>query len=197
MRKETSAALIAGVVSALPVGALAGVAEVFFIWKIMPSFPNQNPVMLSSPIMVFLSGFMILIWVAIAAFVGLVAGLIFVKGTIKLPIRSNYTKAVLPVGVLFAAWLIYSLWFISHYVWSISRYFAYHFILLVLPVGGFGGLALCMLLFAYLFNRWTEVPLLPLTTAGKNAYCSECGAPISSDTAKFCARCGKPLPKQN
>jgi len=70
MRKETSAALIAGVVSALPVGALVGVAEVFFIWKIIPSLPNQNPVMLGWPIMAFLSGFMILMMVAIAALWG-------------------------------------------------------------------------------------------------------------------------------
>lgn len=194
MRKETSAALIAGAVSALPVGVLAAAAEIFLIWRVIPALPNRNPVLLSQPVMLFLSGFMILIMVGVGAFLGLVAGLIFAKGTIKLPIQSNYVKAVIPVGVLFAVWLLYTLWFISRDVWSISRYFTYYFNSLMLTVAGFGGLALCTLLFAYLFNRWTKAPSAHETMVGKNAYCAECGAPISSNTAKFCARCGKVLP---
>jgi uncharacterized paraquat-inducible protein A len=144
--------------------------------------------------MMFLSGFMILIMVAMAAFVGLVAGLIFVKVTCKLPIRSNYIKAVIPVGVLWVMWLLYLLWSSWGRVWSLSRYFAYYFESLMLTVGGFAGLGLCTLLFAYLFNRWTKTPSNREATIGKIAYCPECGTSISSDTAKFCARCGKPLP---
>jgi type II secretory pathway component PulF len=147
MRKETSSGLIAGAVSASLVGLLFAVAILFTVGPGFESTFKENPILAPNAHALYLaiSAFMVLMYVALAAFLGGIAGLIFVFATNRLPIRSTYIKAIIPIPIL---WLVYLLVF-ARSLHSLLSAFTH-------SLEGTGVIVLCALLFAYLFNRWTK-----------------------------------------
>lgn len=137
MRRETSASIIAGAVSAFP----AGMAFVVLtVWNRLESrlgaywirFPNNNTILLAGAVV-------ILMFLAFAAFLGALAGLIFVALRNKLPFRSTYAKATAPS---------IAVWFLLNLVW-VTMGGDFNLLYLALAV-------LDSLIFAYLFDRWAE-----------------------------------------
>jgi hypothetical protein len=137
MRRETSAGIIAGAVSAFPVGVAL---VVLTLWNRLESrlgaywirFPNSHTILLVAGAVV------ILMVLAFAAFLGALAGLIFVALRNKLPFRSTYAKAAAPS---------IAVWFILSLVW-VTMGGDFNLLYLALAV-------LDSLIFAHLFDRWT------------------------------------------
>jgi hypothetical protein len=183
LRKETSAGLIAGAVAALPVGLILAAVMIWFILTVLPAQFKSNPVMTSHTMILLMSGVALLMYVPLAACVGAIAGLIFTLATNKLPIRSTYVKALIPLAALWALYLLWTLYVLAFTRPPVGRLYVLNY-LLIPSIEGAGVLAFGVLLFAYLFTRWTK-------SVGR--FCTQCGEVVSSSSNKFCAKCGNAL----
>ena len=150
LRKETSASLKAGAVSAAPIGC---VFSIFVSIRMMTTLKSQFNIESTlgsnaNTILLFANILLVVMGVALFSFFGAIAGFIFVKTANKLPFQSTYVKAVPPWSVLL------SLSVFGDLVYNLSSGRARFFVTrqLVSYADVLGG----AILFAYLFNRWTN-----------------------------------------
>jgi len=186
MNKETWAGIKAGAITGflfLPVLFLiSNVASGISIWDVARSL-SQMPIAArlgfsTEDILIFaLIGFVVL--ALLFGVLGLILGIVFAKSERKLPTKSSYVKAVIFGCILFV------LTFFVH--WSFDRW-----ILLTILADS--------MIFAVLFNHWNKMPHLDEVSSETQtariplmAYCSQCGAKVSSTNDKFCSECGKAL----
>jgi hypothetical protein len=141
MRKETSAGIIAGAVSGLPLAIAIDLSliYVFFFFSPIRSRLLSIPTLANGHMLLFIAVFGAIMYLAIACFIGGIAGLIFVSLVSKIPIRSTYVKAMVPTIIL---WLILIIPFSPH-ITQLTL------LLLAFFVGD-------SVIFGYLFNRWTK-----------------------------------------
>jgi hypothetical protein len=150
MRKETSAAFIAGALSGLVVGlAFVAVFLTLILWIYPLKYYGRNPATVSREEIIFAAVFMGSLFTGFITLLGAIAGTIFVRATNKLPIRSTYIKALIPVPIV---WALFRLWLLFFNNWA-SLALSYLF---VESLEGAGIIALGVVLFAYLFNRWSN-----------------------------------------
>jgi hypothetical protein len=157
MRKETSAGIIAGLISGLPVGAIFGGQVALMLWKWFETpmpIPSTNATMSPADYTFALTGVLWLFFTILSSFasLGAIIGFFFGVGLNKLPFRSTYVKAVIVSAILWVVFMLHSLPITYHWTrsggasyqlsWSWES-FPY------LPLFTLDGLA-----FAYLFNRW-------------------------------------------
>jgi len=151
LRKETSAGVIAGAVSGVPVGFVFAAFGLLMITGILESRFRANPILATNAhtILLFLEVFMVVVYVALTSFFGAIAGFIFVKAINKLPFRSTYIKAVVPWAVLLVLYTVLELLLDRPSLNGVIRSVTWE-----LPPSAllFAG----AILFAYLFNRWAN-----------------------------------------
>ncbi len=152
MRKETSASVIAGALSGGVLGFGFGAFSILTVGMgSLESLFKEKPILAPNAhtLVLITEAFLIIGYAAFGSLIGAISGFIFVKSVNKLPLRSTYIKAVLPWGlVLFAFTVLLSLIFhlslngvIGFVWWDFESYAA---------------LGAAAILFAYLFNRWSN-----------------------------------------
>ncbi|MGA8857547.1 MAG: hypothetical protein WB643_10325 [Candidatus Bathyarchaeia archaeon] len=155
MRKETSAGIIAGLVSGLPLGAISGGEAAWTAWTMEGSvrtpITNMTLTQMSYTDSLISALFPFVIVLSLFVCVGILVGFIFAVAVNKLPIRSTYAKAIIISLILWLVFTIPSLpatyyapSFLPHFEWSWSS-------LPYLPLFVLDGLV-----FAFLFNRWSK-----------------------------------------
>jgi hypothetical protein len=139
MRKETSAGIIAGAVSAFPVGMAFIILDLWdFLVLRLGAYWTRFP---DSHFRLLVAGAVIVLMIlAFPALLGALCGLIFVALRNRLPFHSTYAKAT---AASIAVWLILSLAWVTMGGYVNPLYPA----LAVLD----------SLIFAYLFDRWTGI----------------------------------------
>lgn len=156
MRKETSAGIIAGLVSGSVAGVAFGGEAAWQLWTLESTMRNPLTGTIHTDYTFFLTGalFESLIVLSICVCLGAIVGFMFAVGINKLPVRSTYVKATIVSIIL---WLVFTVAFLPRtYSWSISAGSHVEWSwswssLPFLPVFVLGSLT-----FAYLFNRWTK-----------------------------------------
>ncbi len=163
MRKDTSAGIIAGAISSIPVGLGVPIAFLFFLWRHFPqTIHPSNP----AEFTIFFDAFITVPALAITACLGAIAGFTYAKLSRvkrlkillrpfdnkrptsallrKLPVHSTYLKAVtLSVSI----WIILTL-ILRPNSEAFLRFFRYYIMVLAL-------LVFDAIIFSYLFDRWT------------------------------------------
>lgn len=144
MRKETSAGVVAGAVSGVPAGLVFGVLVLLATLPDLESHFSGNPNVLA--FLPFLEVVSFVMCAALGSFFGAIAGYVFVKAINKLPFTSTYFKAALPWGILlFVSPLLAQPNSANEVIDFITR-----------DLLLYASLVADAILFAYLFNRWTN-----------------------------------------